>query len=138
MTTYEVSFLVDRLYTELEKKEQFQNKSKLSLVRPDVIYANRKTFIRNYKEICNRLRRKSEDVQKFFNDELCAKTSIDSKGMLIISGRFRQNGIQNIVSNYIKMYVLCKECNASDTNLIKENRILFLDCKKCLSKKAIN
>lgn len=132
---YEVDFLVDRLYAELDKNRE--STSKLILVRPDVLSMNRKTFIKNYREICRRLKREELEVQRFFEEELMKKTSIDSKGCLVVCGMFKAKGIQHILTNYIKQYILCKECNGTDTQLSKENRIVYMICKTCLSKKAL-
>lgn len=137
VNTYDTIYLIDRLYEQLNQNSELSNKKKISLVRPEVSSANKKTYIKNFKEMCQRLNREMSEVQKFFEDELIAKSSIDAKGALIISGMFKQNGIQKILLNYIKQFVICKECGNGETALLKENRILFLDCKKCLSKKAI-
>ena len=138
VNTYDTFFLLDRVYEELSKNEKISNKSKMVLTRPVVSRANRKTFISNFREICSILKREEQEVQKFFDEELNKKSSIDSNGVLVVqSSSFQQNGIQNVLKNYIKNYVVCKECFSNDTKLVKENRILFLDCATCKSKKAI-
>ena len=137
MTLYEDNFLIDRFYSELSKIKASVSKSKLSIQKPEVSIANKKTYIRNYKTICAKLNRDENDVKKFFEAELMTSTSIDLGGGLKIQGIFRIGGIQKIITNYIKEYVLCKECNSCNTLIEKENRILFIKCNDCLSKKAI-
>jgi translation initiation factor 2 subunit 2 len=74
----------------------------------------------------------------FFEKELQTSVSINQDGGLVITGMFKQPGLLKIFTNYIKEYVTCKECNSCDTEIIKENRITYLKCNKCLSKKAFN
>lgn len=135
--TYELDFLLKRAYSEIENIQQKNKSDKLLLSRPEVTFANKRTFIKNFKDLSQRLNRKDLEIKAFFDAELNAPSSIDGNGMLVIQGRFRQNGIQKVLTNYIKQYLLCSECKSTDTEIIKENRITFMQCKKCRSKKAI-
>lgn len=134
MEQYSNNFLIDRLYIELGNHQN--SGKKLLLDKPEISSANKKTFIRNFKEICNKLNRKVNEVQDYFTKELATTISLNQDGVLIITGVYKQSGIIKILSTYIKNYVTCKECNSCDTEIIKESRITFLKCNKCLSKKA--
>ena len=134
MEPYNTKFLVDRLYIELGKFSG-PNK-KLVLEKPEISSANKKTFIGNFKAICTKLNRKSEDVREYFEKELCTTVNLNSEGALVITGIYKQVGVMKVLQEYIKKYVTCKECSSCDTEIIKENRIVFLKCSKCLSKKA--
>lgn len=128
--------LLDRLYDELAKKTTPSN-NKLTIDAPIVACANKRTYVSNFAIICNKLNRKESDILQYFTEELNTAISIDQNGCLIICGIFKQAGIQKIFGNYIKEYIICKECHSYNTELIKENRITFLSCNKCLSKKAL-
>lgn len=134
MEEYNNIFLVDRLYNELSNLQN--SNKKLILDKPEINSANKKTFIRNFKEICNKLNRKVNDVQDYFAKELATTVSLNQDGALVITGIYKQAGITKILSSYIKSHVTCKECNSCDTEIIKESRLTFLKCNKCLSKKA--
>jgi len=134
MEPYNTKFLIDRLYIELGKYSA-PNK-KLVLEKPEISSANKKTFIANFKVICAKLNRKSEDVREYFEKELCTTVTTNQDGALVITGVYKQQGVMKILGEYIKKYVTCKECSSCDTEIIKENRIVFLKCGKCLSKKA--
>jgi translation initiation factor 2 subunit 2 len=133
---YGMEFLINRMYDELDEIKK--SRTKLVLAKPKVNRSNRKTVITNFRSICIKLNRREVDVQSFYEKELQKKTSIDQNGILLISGNFKDCGIQNVLMCYIKNYVLCTECSSNNTELIKENRILQLNCKSCKSKKAIN
>jgi translation initiation factor 2 subunit 2 len=133
---YETSELIDRMYDELNNQINITESSKLILSRPEVSRENKKTAVNNFSNICLKLNRNHLEVQKFFEDELLKKTSIDSKGSLIVCGMFRPIQIESILMNYIKEFVVCKECKCTDTKLYKECRVVYLECNKCKSKKA--
>jgi len=134
MEPYDTKYLVDRLYIELG--EHIKSNKKLVLDRPEISSVNKKTYISNFKEICKKLNRKPEDAKAYFESELRATINLSQDGALVITGVFKQAGVSKVLSSYIKEYVTCKECNSCDTEIIKENRISFLNCNKCKSKKA--
>lgn len=144
MATYDINYLIDKLYVELDQQRQKNQKNqksqRLIIEKPIVSSANKKTYITNFKNICDILKRDENGIIKFFENELRTNISVDINGCLVINGAgvgFKQQGIENILNSYITQYVMCKECKSCDTGLNKENRILFITCKKCLSKKAI-
>lgn len=135
MELYNTKFLLDRLYIELG--DHLNSNKKLSIDKPEIASANKKTYINNFKIICSRINRSIDEVKNYFDKELNTPTSINQDGALVITGIFKQNGIIKVLGNYIKEYVTCKECFSCDTEIIKENRITFLKCNKCLSKKSL-
>lgn len=136
MEPYNTKYLVDRLYIELSN--HISSNKKLVLDRPEISSANKKTYIGNFKEICNKLNRKTEEVKVYFESELRAPCNLSQAGALVITGVFKQAGVSKVLSSYIKDNVTCKECNSCDTEIIKENRISFLKCNKCKSKKSFS
>lgn len=126
--------LLDRLYTELANRT---NGAVMTIPKPEVSSANKKSFIANFRTICNKLNRPEQEVKKYFIDELKTDISISQSGALIITGRYELRQITKMFSNYIKEYITCKECSSCNTEIIKENRITFIVCKKCLAKKAL-
>jgi translation initiation factor 2 subunit 2 len=137
MDHYKIDSLVDRAYAELEKVSN-SGLSKISISKPEVVYNNRKTYVGNFVKICDDLNRNRNEVQKYFDAELGSTTSIDSNGCLIANGRFTQNGMMNIFGSYIKNYVSCTECSSCNTKIVKETRISYLVCNKCMTKKALS
>ena len=51
----------------------------------------------------------------------------------LITGRFQQKHIENVLRRYIKEYVTCHTCRSPDTILNKETRLFFLQCMTCHS-----
>jgi translation initiation factor 2 subunit 2 len=136
MNPYKLDFLIDRAYTEL--KNCSHSNEKLRIDTPNITSANTRTFFSNFRKICKKLNRKEEEVRFFFEKELNTDVNINQDGCLIISRVFKVQGVTKILSNYIKEYCTCKECNSCDTLLIKENRLTFISCNRCLSKKTLS
>ena len=84
--------------------------------------------------------------------------SVDGAGRLVIKGRFQQKQIENVLRRYMGElilsstnieipdrvclttveYVTCKTCKSPDTLLTKENRIFFMACESCGSRRSVN
>lgn len=139
MANYTTTFLIDKLYSELDEINSHDLKSqKLILSRPIIKSANKRTFISNFKEICKSLNRNIDEVKIYFEKELATTVTINQDGGLVITGLYKQNGVMKVMESYIQTYVICKECKAYNTDMVKENRITFMKCNICYSKKALN
>ncbi len=134
---YETDFLVERLFKKLESKT---SKKKAKLERPIVSEINRKTYIKNFPAVCKSLNRDEQHFKSFLEKELNIDSSLNEDNILILDSRFRQAQVESAVEKYAKNFVICLEpkCSSIDTEIVKENRILFLSCNSCHSKKSIN
>ena len=43
----------------------------------------------------------------------------------------RRRRIKEKLGNYVRMYILCDQCNAPDTRFLKEDRTTLLKCQAC-------
>ncbi|QSL66126.1 hypothetical protein MERGE_000501 [Pneumocystis wakefieldiae] len=84
-----------------------------------------------------RMHRNSEHVIQFLFAELGTSGSVDGSSRLVIKGKFQQKQIENVLKRYIVEYVTCKICKSPDTLLTKENRIYFMTCESCGSKRSV-
>jgi translation initiation factor 2 subunit 2 len=134
---YTTDELIDRLYENLDSKNNKTTNNKLIIEPPILSQQNKKTLFSNFRSTCDNLNRNELDVKKFIDDELCCSSSINGTGGMVIDGRFRSKNLEKPLINYINTYVICKECHNKKTDIIKKDRISFLKCNKCLSEKAI-
>ena len=97
-----------------------------------------------------------EHVIQFLFSEMGTTGSVDGAGRLVIKGRFQQKQVENVLRRYIGSspkipvvlppiysarrveYVTCKTCKSPDTLLTKENRIFFMACESCGSRRSVN
>lgn len=113
-------------------------KRKYTIVPPNVQReGSKKTCFANVADISKRMHRTAEHVIQFIYAELGTSGSIDGAGRLILKGRFQQKQIETVLRRYINEYVTCKTCKSPDTVLVKENRLFFLDCEQCNSRRSV-
>ncbi|KAK9465995.1 domain found in IF2B/IF5-domain-containing protein [Lipomyces arxii] len=99
---------------------------------------NKKTIFANLKDISDRMKRPYEHVMQFLFAELGTSGSVDGNARLVIKGRFQQKQLENVLRRYIMEYVTCKTCKSINTYLAKENRLYFLVCESCGSRRSVS
>eukprot|EP01120_Amphizonella_sp_Union-15-10_P014186 TRINITY_DN679_c0_g1_i1.p1 TRINITY_DN679_c0_g1~~TRINITY_DN679_c0_g1_i1.p1 ORF type:complete len:222 (-),score=49.68 TRINITY_DN679_c0_g1_i1:75-740(-) len=87
---------------------------------------------------CKSLNRPPDHVVSFVLIELGTTGSLSGDNQqLIMKGRFRPQILESVLKKYIKSYVTCATCSSPNTELTKENRILFKRCLDCGSCTAV-
>ncbi|AFP65597.1 translation initiation factor eiF2 beta-subunit (nucleomorph) [Chroomonas mesostigmatica CCMP1168] len=131
----EYYFLLDRLIQFLDQNEfNFSYQKRLSIQSPQIGRdGSKKTIFINFEIICTKLERNKEHLFYYISTELGTTASIQEGGGLVLKGRFQPKGIENVLKNYIKEYVLCDSCNSPKTILKKDlaTRLIFLRCLRC-------
>lgn len=112
------------------------NSERFELPRPRVTVQGNQTFITNFEEICNKLRREKKHVAKYLFKELAIPGHVDNS-RLILQGKAPSSLIQKKLDNYLKDYVQCKECERPDTRLEKSGRLTIMVCEACGSKQNV-
>ncbi|KAF7701496.1 Eukaryotic translation initiation factor 2 subunit beta [Cucumispora dikerogammari] len=97
---------------------------------------NHKTSI-NLINLSRVIDRSSEHIRLFILRELHTTGSVNKEGRLIVKGSFNKNKIQTVVSRFLDEFVKCLSCNKYDTSIVKEERLWFVVCNKCASKKSV-
>ncbi|CAJ0570424.1 unnamed protein product, partial [Mesorhabditis spiculigera] len=113
-------------------------KKKFAMKPPEVQRAgSKKTAFSNFTEICRVLKRDNKHVLQFLLAELGTTGSIDGNNCLILKGKFLQKHLESVLRKYIKEYVMCHTCKSSDTALVRETRLFFLQCHSCNSRCSV-
>ena len=99
-------------------------------------FEGKKTILINFFQIADYIRRKHEHFQKFILKEL-ATTGYRDGDRLILNMKVPSAKINHKIEEYLKEFVLCKECKKPDTELIKENRLNFVHCLACGAKHSV-
>jgi translation initiation factor 2 subunit 2 len=140
--TYTTPKLLDRAYTLLKK----ENKNKKAFVKPQMANINRKSYITNFIMFCSSINREPDHVMKFLIKDMNTDISLIREGNigsdeytgLKFNNLFRSNQIMNSITNYMKTYVLCELCKSGETNIVKIDRINYIQCDSCKAHKALN
>lgn len=97
---------------------------------------SKKTQIVNFAEICRAISRTPTQVAAFLTDEAGTRCAVTDTGGVNIRGKFRRAQLETLIKKYIREHVICKTCQGVDTEIVRENRIDFVVCRRCKSRRA--
>lgn len=120
--------LLDRARTLVPEKLFAKDRFEVPLV--STFAEGNKTFVLNFKEICQTLNRDPNQVMKFLLREL-ATSGLVQGNRGIFQGKFSDTTLNDLIKRYTKDYVSCPLCGQPDTTLKKEGRITILVCDAC-------
>ena len=113
---------------------------KFTITMPNVgPLGSRKTMWANFEEIISSINRKLDHVKSFVEADLGVESNLNEKNQLVIKGRFSPKQIKQIMKNYLKEYVKCRNCKSFNTELEKDAAIrsFILKCKECGATTAV-
>jgi len=136
---YKYSELTYRIYHLLQANNpDLISDQKRQMKPPKVLKDGTKKIIwANFAEICQILNRKPEHVLQYVFAELGTNGSVDGSERLVIRGRFNTSQIEVVIRHYIAEYVACRNCRSPNTTLERNNRLYFLCCNACNSKRSV-
>jgi translation initiation factor 2 subunit 2 len=132
MTNYEE--MLNTAYSKIKEPES--NGERFEIPKIEGHFEGKKTILTNFLTIASHLRRNPEHIQKFLLRELAVSGQMEGD-RLILNNNVPSSKINQKIEQYTKEFVLCKECQKPDTELIKEGRLLFIKCLACGSKHPI-
>jgi len=130
--TYEE--LLDKALSKVSKKDIGE---RFEIPKVEILPQGNQTILRNFSDICAKLRRDEKHFLKFLSKELAAPAHIESN-RAVFQRKLFANLLQRKIEDYVKKYVLCSECGKPDTNLVKDGRINLIKCESCGAKKTIS
>jgi translation initiation factor 2 subunit 2 len=109
---------------------------RLEIPKPEVLIMGNQTYINNFVEIANVIRRKPEHMLKFLSKELASPAHIEG-GRAIFQGKLFSSLIEKKLDSYYKEFLYCPECKKPDTQIIKQDRVAILRCEACGAKTPV-
>lgn len=110
--------------------EKSLTKERFELPEVDSIIQGNKTVIRNFEKIIKIINRDCSHISKFLSKET-ATAAVPQEDKLILKGKFSSEKLQRIFEDYLKRFVLCKECGKPDTKIKEYKGIKMLKCEAC-------
>ena len=95
-----------------------------------------KTILMNLQQIASYLRRSQEHLLKFLLKELATSGSIKNN-RVILQRKISSQKINEKIQDYVKEFVICKECQKPDTEIIKDKGFSFIHCLACGAKHSV-
>jgi len=121
--------LLERAYSLLPEKATKRERFEMPVIE-SFIQGN-KTIIKNFDSIAERLRRRQDEIAKYFFRELAIPGTLEGRN-LILNGKFHDRVLNDRLKTYVESYVLCKECKKADTKLIEMERgVKIMVCEAC-------
>lgn len=127
--------LLDNAYSKV--KQISGNGERFEIPKIQGRYEGKKTILTNFFQIASHIRRNPEHFQKFLFKELATSGSKQGGDKMVLNNRIPSKKINAKIENYIKEFVVCKECGKPDTEIVKEDRLNFLHCLACGAKHSI-
>ena len=134
MEKYNYEQLLKKAKTELPEVKARTERFEIPKVTGHI--QGNKTIITNFSQMCDALRRPSEQLLKFLQRELATPASIDGP-RLVLGRKLPSSLINEKIISFCNDFVLCKECHKPDTQLIKEDRVTFIKCTACGAKQPV-
>lgn len=127
--------MLENVYKEVKQVSDKESK-RFEVPKIRGSFEGKKTILINFFQIADYIRRKHEHFQKFILKELATSGYRDGD-RLILNIKVPSLKINHKIEEYLKEFVLCKECKKPDTELIKENRLNFVHCLACGAKHSV-
>ncbi len=130
--------LLDEAYSKVKIIADEKNDERFEIPKASGHFEGKKTILTNFFQIASHIRRKPEHFQKFLLKELAAAGQKEGN-RIVLNIRVPSSKINQKIEQYVKEFVLCKECKKPDTELIKdkEHRLAFIHCLACGAKHSV-
>jgi len=126
--------LLDEAYTKVKRIDSSNERFEIPKIKGH--FEGKKTILTNFFQIASHIRRKPEHFQKFLLKGL-ATSGHKEQERLVLNNKIPSAKIQEKIEQYVKEFVLCKECGKPDTELKKQDRLTFLHCLACGAKHSV-
>ncbi len=127
----------EKLLNEAYKKiKPIESKDRFEILKIEGHFEGKKTILTNFFHIASHIRRNPEHFQKFMLKELAASGQKEGD-RLVLNMKISSEKINQKIEQYVKEFVLCRECGKPDTELTKEDRFSFVHCLACGAKHSI-
>ena len=117
-------------------KQIDSNSDRFEIPKAKGHFEGKKTIITNFAQIASYIRRNPEHFQKFLLKELAASGQVEGD-RLVLNIKVPSAKINQKIEDYVKEFVLCKECGKPDTELTREARLSFVHCLACGAKHSV-
>ena len=117
--------------------ETIEGHERFSLPEMDVLQEGKITVIRNFIDITDKLRRDPQHVLQYLLREMGTPGNIEGR-RAVLKAKLSPTQISDRIQEYTDTFVVCSECNRPDTHMLKEGRILLLECEACGARRPVN
>ena len=117
--------------------EVVENHERFVIPEGDVIQEGKTTFIKNFIDISETLRREPQHLLQFLLRELGTPGTIEGR-RAVLKAKISTAQINDKIRMYAETFVICSECGRPDTKMVKDDRTLILECEACGAHRPVN
>jgi len=128
MTEYDYEALLKKAKANLP--EYVASHERFVVPEADLFIEGKSTVFRNFGDLADTLRREPDTIMAYLLRELGTAGNLDGR-RAIFKSRLAVDRVADRLKAYVNTYVLCSECNRPDTRLVREGRVLVLECDAC-------
>ncbi|MEM1506906.1 MAG: translation initiation factor IF-2 subunit beta [Candidatus Bathyarchaeia archaeon] len=132
--SHEYEEMLNEAYKQLPS-EVFK-RERLEVPRASSATFGSRTFLNNFREICDTLNRDPVHVLRYLSKEMATSGAIEGS-RAVFQGRFENEDFDRLIRRYMEEFVICPICKRPDTKIIKEKRFNFLVCEACGAKSPV-
>lgn len=132
MESYEQ--LLEKAYSHVKVVEGSSERFEIPKVQGNVTGNN--TFITNFVQIADYLRRDFQHLAKFLLKELAVSGRVDGP-RLILKTKLNSAKVNEKIEKYAKEFVICPVCGKPDTEIVSEKGVKSKNCLACGAKSPI-
>jgi len=133
MESYEQ--LLNEAYKNIKKPEG--NGERFEIPKAQGLFEGKKTIITNFLSMASHIRRNPEHFEKFLLKQLASSGQIEGD-RLVLNQKVPSAKINQKIEEYAKEFVICRECGKPDTELVKDERLTFINCLACGAKHPVS
>ena len=127
--------LLDNIYSNLPNKTA--TGERFEMPKFEYFTEGNKTMIKNFKAVCEKIRREPEFVSKFLSKELAVPLEVQGE-RLVLQRRLTGDIVNKKLEEFVNRYVICKQCNRPDTHIEDMGgRLRNLVCESCGARATI-
>ena len=134
MEFYDYVWMLNRAREQLP--ENVFEKSVFEVPKISANIEGSKTIILNFFEIADVVNRPADHLLKYLSKELATAGNIEGR-RVIFQGKFYSTVLNKKLDDYVKSFVLCRQCGRHDTKLKHEGRIWMVKCMACGAKEPV-
>jgi len=132
METYEQ--MLDEAYKKIKPVETKIERFEIPKIEGHI--EGTKTILTNVQQIADYVRRDINHFLKYLLRELATSGKIEGN-RVILQTKIPSMKINDKIKQYVEEFVICRECGKPDTQLIKQDKFMFVQCLACGAKHSV-
>ncbi len=120
-----------------EMPEAISSGERFQIPEPDLIAEGKSSVFRNFMDIAEKLRRDPQHLLQYLLREMGTAGTLEGR-RAVFKSKLNPMQVDEKLKEYTDVFVICSECGRPDTRMVKEGRILLLECEACGAKRPVH